>query len=395
MQAIRLKKGREKSLLRRHPWIFSGAVDAVEGKPRPGDTVDVLGADGRWLAHAGYSPNSQIVARAWSFAREDAVGPEFFLARVRAAVGARAALAPAVPQRACRLLHAESDGLPGVVADRYDDWISCEFLTMPAERHKRDIALALMAATGARGVWERSDSDVRAKEGLVPLAGHLTGEEPPDQVVIEEGPARLLVDIRTGHKTGYYLDQRDSRRAVMELCAGRDVLNCFSYTGGFGVMALLGGAARCTNIDTSAPALDIARANMDLNALPRERAEFLTEDVFAALRRLRDQGRTFGAIVLDPPRFVDSRANIQRGCRGYKDINLLALRLLEPGGLLFTFSCSGLMDEDLFQKVVAGAALDSGRDARIVRRFAQAPDHPVALNFPEGQYLKGFLVQVV
>ncbi len=395
MPTLILKKGREKSLLRRHPWIFSGAVGTVDGQPRSGDTLDVLSSEGKWLATAAYSPKSQITARVWSFQRDETVDAAFFRRRVADALAARRALAPAVPERACRILNAESDGLPGVIADRYGDFVSVELLTAGAERHMADIAAALMQETGAAGVYNRSDSDVRQKEGLARITGCIAGLEPPELVQIEEGRAKLLVDIRSGHKTGYYLDQRDNRRAVLDLAAGRDVLNCFCYTGGFGVMAMLGGAARCTNIDSSAPALDLARQNFALNGLDREHVEFLEDDVFAALRRLRDQGRTFGAIILDPPKFVDTKANIQKACRGYKDINLSALRLLEPGGLLFTFSCSGLMDEDLFQKVVAGAALDSGRDARIVRRFSQAPDHPVALNFPEAQYLKGLLVQAV
>lgn len=395
MPSLILKKGREKSLVRKHPWIFSGALKRVDGSPAPGDTVDVVSADGKWLASAAYSPKSQIVGRVWSFAKGEAVDADFIRRRVEAAVAARRAMPGTIPEGACRLVYAESDGLPGVIADWYGDYVSCEFLTTGADRFKREVAVALMDAVGAKGVWNRSDVEIRAKEGLRKESGRLMGEEPPELVEIDERPAKFLVDIRAGHKTGYYLDQRDNRRAVMDLCKGRDVLNCFSYTGGFGVTALLGGASRCTNIDVSAPALDVARQNVRLNGCERMNVEYLEEDVFEALRRFRDQGRLFDAIVLDPPKFVESRPAIQKACRGYKDINLTALRLLKPGGLLFTFSCSGLMSEDLFQKVVAGAALDSGRDARIVRRFTQAPDHPVALPFPEAYYLKGLLVQAV
>lgn len=394
MPQLILKKGREKSLLRKHPWIFSGAVKDMKGSPRLGETVDVVAADGRWLALAAWSPESQIVARVWTFERDQPVDAEFFEHRLTDCVRLRTALGD-VPERACRLVAAESDGLPGVVVDRYGDWLSGQFMSAGAELHKLDIARRLMEITGCKGFWERSDGDIRTREGLMPRAGHLWGDEPPELVEIDENPAKFLVDIRSGHKTGYYLDQRDNRRAVAHLAQGRDLLNCFSYTGGFGVSAMLGGAARCTHLDVSAPALALARENARINGLENASIEYREEDVFQALRTLRGQGRTFDAIVLDPPKFVESRQAVQKACRGYKDINLQALKLLAPGGLLFTFSCSGLMGDDLFQKVVAGAALDSGRDARIVRRFTQAPDHPVALAFPEGHYLKGLLVQAL
>lgn len=394
MSKLILKSGREKSLRRRHPWIFTGAVRSVEGHPKLGETVDVTTADGKWLARAAYSPHSQIAARVWTFDAHEAVDDAFFRRRVETCLAVRQALEPDVPAGACRLVNAESDGLPGVVVDRYGDWLSGQFMAAGAELWKQSVARALMDLTGCTGFWERSDGDIRTKEGLMPHAGLLLGDEPPDLVEVEEPPVRMLVDIRGGHKTGHYLDQRDNRRAVGALSRGRDVLNCFCYTGGFGIAALLGGAARCTQVDVSGPALALARRNAELNGLGQAAVEYLEEDVFQALRRLRDQGRTFDAVILDPPKFAESRAALDQACRGYKDINLQGLKLLAPGGLLFTFSCSGLMDEGLFQKVVAGAALDAGRDARILRRFSQAPDHPVALPFPEGQYLNGLLVQV-
>lgn len=394
MPEVILKKGREKSLVRRHPWIFSGAVKTVKGNPRLGQTVDVLAADGRWLCAAAWSPESQIAARAWTFERGEVVDGEFFQRKLEACVRARAAMGD-VPEKACRLVAAESDGLPGVVVDRYGDWLSGQFMATGAELWKQEIARRLLDITGCKGFWERSDGDIRTREGLVPHAGHLLGDEPPDLVEIDENPARFLVDIRTGHKTGYYLDQRDNRRTVGRLAKGLDVLNCFSYTGGFGVAAVLGGAARCTHLDVSAPALAVARENARINGFGDAVIEYREADVFQELRTLQGEGRTFEAIVLDPPKFAESRAMLHKACRGYKDINLQAFKLLAPGGLLFTFSCSGHMSDDLFQKVVAGAALDSGRDARIIRRFSQAPDHPVALSFPEGHYLKGLLVQVL
>lgn len=395
MPKIILKKGREKSLLRRHPWVFSGAIKNIEGSPKLGDTVDVVTAGGQNLARAAYSPKSQIAARVWSFNLGHDIDAEFFRNSLERCLMARRTQGLDIPEGACRLVAAESDGLPGVVIDRYGDWLSGQFMTAGAERWKATIAKELLELTGCKGFWDRSDGDIRTREGLTPHAGPLLGDEPPELVEIDESPARFLVDIRSGHKTGYYLDQRENRRAVAAHCQGKDVLNCFSYTGGFGVMALLGGAARCINIDVSTPALDLARRNVELNNLPAGGAEYQNADVFEALRRYRDQGRRFDVLVLDPPKFVESRKLVQKACRGYKDINLNAMKLIEPGGLLFTFSCSGLMTEDLFQKVVAGAALDAGRDARIVRRFTQAPDHPIALPFPEGYYLKGLLVQVM
>lgn len=395
MPKLILKKGREKSLLRKHPWIFSGGVKKVDGDPRPGDTIDIVSADGRWLAHGAYSPKSKIVTRAWSFKRDDEITGEFFQQKLESCVSLRKVAGLNIPEKACRLVNAESDGLPGVVIDRYGDYLSGQFMTAGAEKWKREIAPRMLEITGCKGFFERSDGEIRRREGLKPKKGLLFGDEPPETVEIDEQPAKFLVDIKEGHKTGYYLDQRDNRRAVMEHSKNKDVLNCFSYTGGFGVTALLGGAGRVTNIDVSGPALDIARKNVELNNVAMRDVSYFKEDVFEALRRYRDQGRTFDVIVLDPPKFTESRAMVQKACRGYKDINLTAAQLLNPGGLLFTYSCSGLISEDLFQKVVAGALLDSKRDGRIVRKYTQAPDHPTNLAFPEGFYLKGLLVQVV
>jgi len=388
---VRLKKDRDKSLRRRHPWVFSGAVAGVEGDPGPGDTVAVLGAEGQDLGLGAWSPASQMRVRMWSFDPAEAIDPAFFRRRIQSALTARNL--PGAPAGCRRLINAESDGLPGVVADAYGPWVVLSLLSAGAERWREEIALALSEATGCRGVYERSDSPVRAREGLPERAGLVLGEEPPELVEIAEGPARFLVDLRRGHKTGFYLDQRENRRLVSGLADGRDVLNCFSYTGGFGIAALLGGAARCLSIDTSAEALALAAKNARLNELSPEAFELREADVFHELRTLRDQGRSFGLAVLDPPKFAESQASLPAATRGYKDINLMAMRLLAPGGLLCTFSCSGLVSPDLFQKIVAGAALDSGRTMRIIGRFTQPPDHPVAPAFPEGEYLKGLLLR--
>jgi 23S rRNA (cytosine1962-C5)-methyltransferase len=391
MSRLLLNPGRERSLLRRHPWIFSGSVERVVGDPQPGDTVEVFSAGGDWLARAAYSPQSQIAARVWTFEPGEAVSPDFLRGRLQRALHARSS-----PEfhstTALRLVNAESDGLPGVVVDRYADWLVCQFLSVGAERWRAEIVAALPPAAG---IFERSDVDVRVKEGLELRTGLLAGEPPPELIEIAENGARFLVDVQRGHKTGFYLDQRENRALVGAHAAGREVLNCFAYSGGFGVMALRGGAGHVVQVESSAAALALAGRNVELNDLDPARSSQIEGDVFVHLRRYRDAGRQFDLIILDPPKFAESRHQVDRAARGYKDINLLAFKLLRPGGLLFTFSCSGAVDPALFQKIVADAALDAGREAHVLRRMTQAADHPVALNFPEGEYLKGLVCRVL
>ncbi len=389
-----LQSGKERSLYRRHPWIFAGSVERLAGRARPGDTVEVV-AGKRVLAKAAWSPESQIRARVWSFDADEIVDNAFFKRRVAAAVARRVALPELVGQQGLRLIHAESDGLPGVIADRYGDTVVLQLTSAGAEKWRAAIADALSAATGCARIYERSDSEVRGLEGLEPRTGWLRGEAPAGEIVIEEHGVTMAVDIVGGHKTGFYLDQRDNRRLLKELSAGRRVLNCFCYTGGFSLQALAGGATAVVSIDSSEPALAQARANLALNPqLDAGRAEWRGANVFDELRRLKTADETFDLIVLDPPKFAPSASHADRAARAYKDINLLGCKLLNPGGLLMTYSCSGGIGLELFQKIVAGAALDSGRDARIVKRLQGAADHPVDLAFPEGEYLKGLLVQV-
>ena len=295
---------------------------------------------------------------------------------------------------ACRLINAESDGLPGLVVDRYADFLVCQFLSAGSEHWKDEILRHLQRILSPRGIYERSDVEVRLKEGLKPRAGVLRGEPPPDLMPIEEGPCRFLVDVRRGHKTGFYLDQRDNRQALGDYARGRTVLNCFAYTGGFGIWALKGGAQHVTNVESSASAVELSARHVEVNDLDAGKAAHLQGDAFQVLRELRNANRAFDLVVLDPPKFVESRSQMLRGARGYKDINLLAFKLLSPGGVLVTFSCSGLVTPDLFQKIIADAALDAGRDAQILRTLTQAPDHPVSLSFPEGAYLKGLICRV-
>jgi 23S rRNA (cytosine1962-C5)-methyltransferase len=387
--ALILKPGREKSLARRHPWVFSGAVERVEGQPEPGATVAVRAATGGFLAWAAFSPQSQIRARAWSFDEAESIGAGFFRARVDGAVSRRAGLDRDTD--ALRLVHGEADGLPGVVCDRYAGLVVVQLSSAGAERWHDEIVEAVCAASGCREAYERSDLEVRSLEGLAPRAGPLRGA--PDAVVtIVEHGLHYRVDVAHGQKTGFYLDQRANRRAIGALAAGRDVLNAFCYSGGFSLAALAGGAASVLSIDSSAAALELARENLALNGLDAARAEWREADVFQCLRELRNAGRAFDLVVLDPPKFAPTAAHADRAARAYKDVNLLALKLLRPGGLLATFSCSGGVSADLFQKIVAGAAADAGADAELVARFHADRDHPVLMSFPEGEYLKGLLL---
>jgi 23S rRNA (cytosine1962-C5)-methyltransferase len=389
--ALLLKAGREKSLLRRHPWVFSGAVERRDGSAQAGDTVAVRTNAGAFLAWAAYSPQSQIRARVWSFDERQRIDAGFFGERVRTAVARRAGIAGAAG--AVRLVHGEADALPGVVCDRYGEVAVFQFSSAGAERWRENVVDAVVAASGCRVAYERSDLDVRALEGLAPRSGPIRGELPETTLGIVEHGLKYRVDVAHGQKTGFYLDQRANRDRVRSLAAGRDVLNCFCYTGGFTLNALAGGASAALSIDSSPTAHALARDNAALNALDDGRAEWLETDVFGALRTLRDQGRSFDLVVLDPPKFAPTAGHAERASRAYKDINLLALKLLRPAGILVTFSCSGGVSPELFQKIVAGAAADAGADVALAERLQADADHPVTLAFPEGEYLKGLVLE--
>ena len=385
-----LKKGRDHSVRNRHPWIFSGAIDRLEGEITPGATVLVRDAAGEALGLGAYSPTSQIRIRMWTFDPEAKLNDVFIAHALHNAIHARDRLIKGGASCAFRVVNAEADLLPGVIIDRYADWYVGQFTTVGAEFWKEQIVATLMELWPARGFYERSDAESRKYEGLSEASGVLAGEEPPELVEIAENGCRYLVDVRNGHKTGFYLDQRDNRATVAAYAAGREVLNVFSYTGGFGVAALAAGAKSVTNIDISAQAIALAKRNFALNNLP-EVAEFVDGNAFEVLRKYRDSRRTFDLIILDPPKFADNKNRVMGALRGYKDLNLLAMKLLASNGYLATFSCSGLVTPDLFRKVVCEAAVDSGRDFQIVRRFQQSSDHPESVFFPEGLYLKGLL----
>ncbi len=392
---IVLKPGKEKPVLQRHPWVFSGAIARVEGNPADGDVVVVADSRGQALARGGYNSRSQIRVRIWTLNPDEVVDAAFFAERLRASAERRESLRAANHTTAYRIANAESDLLPGVVVDRYGEFLVVQFLTLAAERWRNDIVDALVHLCHPAGVYERSDVDVRRKEGLGLRAGPVWGREPPDTVEILEHARKFLVDIKRGQKTGFYLDQRENRRRVAQYAADRDMLNCFCYTGGFSVYAGAAGALRVVNVDTSRDALALARRNMALNGLAMADDEYVEGDVFQVLRAYRDAGRTFDIVVLDPPKFATSQTQVQAATRGYKDINLLAMQILRPGGILATFSCSGLVSPDLFQKVVFGASVDAGRDVQILEKLTQASDHPILLSFPESEYLKGFICRVL
>lgn len=394
LPTIVLQDSREKSLKRQHPWIFSKAIKQVKGNPASGDTVEVVSSNGQWLARAAYSPESQIRARVWTFDSKEQVDQRYFSSRIAQAWSLRQSLFDVNSTTALRIVAAESDGLPGITIDKYQDILVCQLLSAGAEKYRPMIIQALLELFPDHSIYERSDVDVRKKEGLSPVSGWLHNPRDSGEVIIREHGMSLVVDVIHGHKTGFYLDQRASRAVAKRYAGDKTVLNCFSYTGTFAVAAMLGGARSVTNVDLSEQALQTAARNAELNQLAEGQLVHLRHDVFKQLRQYREQGQQFDMVILDPPKFADSKAQLPGACRGYKDINMVAMQIVKPGGLLLTFSCSGLMEESLFQKIVADAALDAGRRCLFIEKLGQDADHPVASNYPEGYYLKGLVCKV-
>lgn len=396
MNDLILKTDRERSILRGHPWIFSGAIAKMNGEPQLGCTVRVLDQQGNFLAWAAFSPSSQIRARVWSRDPNEEIGKHFFERTISAAIGIRESIGylPFSEDQysAARLIHGESDGIPGLIVDRYKNILVAQFLSAGTAYWKDTIADVLLEKTGCSGIYERSDSDVLAMEGLPEVNGPLSGDVQSLETIHEHSIA-YQVDIACGHKTGFYLDQRDNRADLIRNTKDKEVLNCFCYTGGFSLAAMRGGAAAVTSIDSSNSALALARENVAINGFNSLPQEWIEDNVFTRLRDFRDRGRNFDLIVLDPPKFAANASQVQRAARAYKDINLLGLKLLRPGGLLYTFSCSGGVNAELFQKIVAGADIDAGAGSVILRQLRQSADHPVSLAFPEGAYLKGLVVR--
>jgi 23S rRNA (cytosine1962-C5)-methyltransferase len=393
MATVFLHSGKERAARQHHPWIFSGAVARVQGYVGRGDSIDVCDAAGEWLARGTWSSGSQIRTRLYTWQPDEPIDAGLLRRRLERALAVRSLLDIGDHGDACRLVYAESDGLPGLIVDRYADYLAIQLLTQGMAVRAELIVELLAELLQPRGIYERSDAEMREKEDLPPGEGLLWGAEPLDPIVAEQAGQRFVVDIRAGQKTGAYLDQAINRQRVAAYCADQAVLDCFSYTGGFSIAAARAGARHVTAVDSSASALELLAANVALHQLETP-IEPVAEDVFKQLRQYRHEGRQFDLVILDPPKFAHSQSQIERAARGYKDINLIAMQILRPGGILATFSCSGLVSADLFQKIVFGAALDAGRDMQVIERLTQAPDHPVLLTFPEGEYLKGFIGRV-
>jgi 23S rRNA (cytosine1962-C5)-methyltransferase len=395
MKSIILKSGRERPVLRKHPWIFANSISEVRGDPEFGETVEVLGHGGDWLAYAAFSPHSQIRARIWTWEPSEKVDQGFFAHRLGKSIAFREKLFKGKDVSAYREVYAESDGLPGLIIDRYGDVRVVQFLFAGVERWRGSIIDILSSRGDCKGIFERSDVDVRALEGLPAQEGLLWGEKPGGLITIVEYGIRFFVDIFQGHKTGFYLDQRENRKILRDMMPdGASILDCFSYTGGFTLNALKASAGEILTIDSSASALELIDRNVSLNRFSPQKVVLTEGDVFSELRALRDRDRKFDVIILDPPKFASTPSHVQRAARGYKDINILGFKLLREGGLLFTFSCSGGVSAELFQKIIADAALDAGKRVSVIKWLGQPEDHPVLLSFPEARYLKGFVCRV-
>ena len=394
MASVKLKKGRDKSFNRKHPWIFSGAIDSVKDINTNGENVEIISGDGKFLGYGSYSSHSQISVRVLSFNPDEKIDLDFFQRRINDAAELRKQIIDDKTTDAYRIINAESDLLPGLVVDKYGDYLVCQFLSAGAEYWKKEIVEILINLFNITGIFERSDVEVREKEGLLPSKGVLYGKQPDELIEIIENGNKFFVDVNLGHKTGFYLDQRDNRKILEQFASGKEILNCFSYTGGFSVYAVKAGASKVINVDSSAESLTLAEKNFSLNGIDPSKYENIHDDVFKYLRKLRDTNRQFDVIILDPPKFAESVSQIDKAARGYKDINLLALKLLKKNGLLFTFSCSGHIIPELFNKIIADAAADAGREVHILKYLTQSPDHTMLTSFPEGLYLKGLICKV-
>lgn len=395
MSEVRLKKGKEKAVRQLHPWIFSGAIEHIKGKPENGDIVDVRDHSGEFLAKGFYNDQSRVAVRLLEWNEEVTIDESWWRMRIKRAVSARKDLLSAAGTNTYRLIFSEADFLPGLIVDRYADYLSVQILTSGIEKVKGIIVDELAGLLNVKGVFDRSDASARAHDGMDASFGILYGEEPPQFVEVIENGLKYHINIAEGQKSGFFCDQRENRRIVAGYAADKRMLDCFSYSGGFTLNALKNGAAEVISVDSSALAVETLKQNISLNSFGEAKHTAVQSDVNKYLRVLREEGQKFDIIVLDPPKYAPSRSSLDKASRAYKDLNRMAMGLLNSGGLLATFSCSGAVDISHFKQILAWAALDAGKEIQYIYQFCQPEDHPVRSSFPEGEYLKGLFCRIV
>jgi 23S rRNA (cytosine1962-C5)-methyltransferase len=394
MVEITLKKGKEKAALQRHPWVFSGALEKVKGKPEDGDVVKVFAFDNEFLAYGYYNSNSRVAVRLLEWDESQTIDNNWYQNRLKQAIASRQFIL-SEQTNTCRLVFSEADFLPGLIVDQYADFLSLQILSSGIEKVKAEIVEILKAELKPTGIFDKSDATARTHEGLPIENGLLWGENPPEFLAVKENGITYNINIAEGQKSGFYCDQRDNRHILASYTKGKKVLDCFSYSGGFSLNSLANGAASITCVDSSGLAIETLKQNVALNKFDVNKVTTIQSDVNKQLRAFKESGELFDVIVLDPPKYAPSRSALDRAARAYKDLNRLGMLLLEKGGLLATFSCSGAVDIETFKQIIAWAALDAGKEVQIIKQFCQPEDHPVRISFPEGEYLKGLLLRVL
>lgn len=395
MVEIKLKKGKEKAVLQRHPWVFSGALEKIKGAPENGDIVKVLNANNAFLAYGYFNDQSRVAVRLLEWDENVAINEAWYEEKINQAIASRAHLLTSKDTNAYRLIFSEADFLPGLIVDKYADFLSVQILSTGIEKAKPIIIEILVKALQPKGIFDRSDATARTHEGITAENGLLWGEAPAAFIAVKENGITYHINIAEGQKSGFYCDQRDNRQILATYANGKSVLDCFSYSGGFSLNALKLGAIEVTSVDSSALAIETLQQNIELNKFKSKKYTTIQSDVNKQLRAFKEEGKKFDIVILDPPKYAPSRSALDRAARAYKDLNRLGMLLLEPGGLLATFSCSGAVDIDTFKQIIAWAALDAGKEVQIIKQFSQPEDHPIRISFPEGEYLKGLLVRVL
>jgi 23S rRNA (cytosine1962-C5)-methyltransferase len=389
-----LKKGKEKAAILRHPWIFSGAIEKIKGKPENGELVSVISANKEFLAYAYYNDQSRVALRLLEWDENTTIDQDWYAQKLKNAIAARAHILNE-DTNTCRLVFSEADFLPGLIVDQYADFLSLQILSAGMENIKEEIINILRTELNPKGIFDKSDAGARKHENLEPTQGLLWGETPPEFIEVKENGILYHINIADGQKSGFYCDQRDNRLILAEYTKDKTVLDCFCYSGGFTLNSLKQGALQVTSVDSSGLALETLQHNLNLNGFSADQHHSIQSDVNKQLRAFKEEGKLFDVIVLDPPKYAPSRSALDRAARAYKDLNRLGMLLLEKGGILATYSCSGAVDMETFKQIIAWAALDAGREVQIIKQFHQPEDHPVRISFPEGEYLKGLLLRVL